>query len=235
LPKIYYNDDLQGKEMGLIPPVLLFDLDGTLTDPKPGITGCIRFALENLKASCPTDDLLARYIGPPLRRTFAELLSTTDTEVIENAITLYRQRFADIGLYENEVYEGIPELLEQTKEAAVYIATAKPRVYAERIVAHFGMSHHFQKVYGAELDGRWENKADLLRHLFAEENILPEDAVMIGDRAVDIEAARANGVASIGVLWGYGTHNELEKAGADHLCRTPDELSLVLKNSFRPR
>jgi phosphoglycolate phosphatase len=211
------------------PNVLLFDLDGTLTDPRPGIVGSLRFALDQLKAPCPTDEVLATYIGPPLRGTFATLLGTDDSDRIEQAIGLYRQRFANTGLYENRVYDGVPEMLERAGSAtAAYVATSKPAVYAERIVRHFGLAQHFRKVYGPDLDGRYENKAELLAHLLTRESVSPEAAVMIGDREADVRAAKASGVRSIGVLWGYGSERELIEAGADVLCATPGELAAVL-------
>ena len=217
----------------MTPDVLLFDLDGTLTDPRPGIVGSLRFALDQLAASCPTDDVLATYIGPPLRGTFATLLSTNDPDRIEEAMRLYRQRFADTGLYENRVYDGVPEMLERAGSAAtaVYVATSKPAIYAERIVRHFGLAHHFRKVYGPELDGRYEDKADLLAHLLMCECVDPKAAVMIGDRAADIQAAKASGLRSIGVLWGYGSERELIDAKADALCATPRELPDCLANA----
>lgn len=210
----------------MTPDVLLFDLDGTLTDPKPGIVGSLRFALGQLAAPCPTDDVLASYIGPPLRATFATLLGTSESDRIEEAMRLYRQRFADTGLYENRVYDGVPEMLERAGSAAtaVYVATSKPAVYAERIVRHFGLAHHFRKVYGPELNGRYEDKAELLAHILESESVKPNAAVMIGDRAADVRAAKASGVRSIGVLWGYGSERELIDAKADALCATPGEL-----------
>lgn len=209
---------------------IFFDLDGTLTDPGPGIVGSMRFALERLRISCPDDEVLAGYIGPPLRRTFATLLKTSDPERIEEAVRLYRLRFVDTGLYENTVYGGVPEMLETIGRlaSASFIATSKPAVYAERIVNHFGLSHHFRKVYGAELDGRREDKTELLAHLLATEGIDPGMSVMVGDRAADVVAAKANKVRSIGVLWGYGSEAELTDAGADRLCRTPPELATQL-------
>jgi phosphoglycolate phosphatase len=214
----------------LIADALLFDLDGTLTDPKPGIVGSLRFALNQLGVSCPGDDVLATFIGPPLRGTFAMLLDTSEASRIEEAMGLYRQRFAATGLYENQVYAGIPAMLEQAQQAAaaMYVATSKPAVYAERIVQHFGLDHHFRRVYGAELDGRREDKADLLAYVLASEGVNAEAAVMIGDRAADVRAARANGVRSIGVLWGYGSADELLDAGVDILCKTPSELAAHL-------
>ena len=206
--------------------ILLFDLDGTLTDPGPGIVGCIRFALDQLGAPCPADDVLAAFIGPPLRATFASLLETTDSSRIEAAIDLYRQRFVRSGLYENQVYSGVPLMLDQAREmaTAMFVATSKPAVYAERIVHHFGLDHHFVKVYGPELDGRRDDKVELVAYLLASEGVDPEDAVMVGDRAADIRAAKANKIGSIGVLWGYGSEQELLDAGADVICRTPSEL-----------
>jgi len=193
------------------PDVLFFDLDGTLTDPRPGIVGSLRFALDQLAAPCPSDDVLASYIGPPLRGTFATLLGTNEADRIEEAMRLYRKRFADTGLYENRVYDGVPEMLERAGSAAkaVYVATSKPAIYAERIVRHFGLAQHFRKVYGPELDGRYEDKAELLAHILTREGVQPEVAIMIGDRAADVHAAKASGVRSIGVLWGYGSEREL--------------------------
>jgi len=217
--------------------ILMFDLDGTLTDPRPGIVGCIRFALDQLGSPCPGDDVLAGFIGPPLRATFATLLETTDTSRVEAAMDLYRQRFACSGLYENQVYTGVPRMLEQAREMAMamFVVTSKPAVYAERIVQHFGLDHHFGKVYGAELDGRREDKAELVAHLLASEGIDAEAAVMVGDRAADVRSAKANGVRSIGVLWGYGSEQELLDAGADVLCETPSELTALLFSETQSR
>ena len=207
--------------------VLLFDLDGTLTDPKLGIVGCIRFALDQLIVACPADDALVQYIGPPLRATFGTLLGTADAQRIEQAMAFFRQRFSVTGLFENQIYDGVPAMLERTGRAAAatYVATSKPAVYAERIVKHFGFAEHFRKVYGAELDGRYDDKAELLAHLLATEGLPPDSAVMIGDRANDVRAAKANGLRAIGVLWGYGSERELVEAGADVLCRTPKDLA----------
>lgn len=210
--------------------VLLFDLDGTLTDPRPGIVGCMRFALDRLRVSCPSDDVLASYVGPSLRGTFATLLDTSDAKRIEEALRLYRQRFADTGLYENKVYEGVPAMLDTIGHLA-YVATSKPAVYAERIVSHLRLGHHFRKVYGVELDGRWDDKAELLAYLLATEGVEPSASVMVGDTAADIMAAKANEVRSIGVLWGYGSRAELTDAGADMLCRTPSELATHLSEA----
>jgi phosphoglycolate phosphatase len=207
--------------------ILLFDLDGTLTDPRSGIVASIRFALDQLGAPCPSDDRLAAFIGPPLRATFATLLDTTDSSQIEAAIDLYRQRFVSSGIYENQLYPGVPLMLDQAQEisTAMFVATSKPAVYAERIVQHLGLDHYFVKVYGPELDGRRDDKVELMAYLLATEGVAAKDAVMIGDRAADVRAAKANRVGSIGVLWGYGSEQELIDAGADALCKTPSELA----------
>ncbi|HEY5838230.1 MAG TPA: HAD hydrolase-like protein, partial [Pyrinomonadaceae bacterium] len=209
---------------------VLFDLDGTLTNPRLGITRCMRYALDCLSVACPSDDVLTSFIGPPLRGTFATLLGTPDRERIEEAMARYRERFADTGLFENEVYGGIPELLAQATEAGaqLFVATSKPTVFAERVLTHFSLRPYFAGVYGSELDGRFEDKADLLEHLIEAERIAAKEAVMVGDRAADVVAARANGVRSIGVLWGYGSDAELTDAGADRLCRTPSELGAMI-------
>ena len=212
------------------PLVLLFDLDGTLTDPRPGIVRCIRHALDTLGAPCPPDDLLATFIGPPLRGTFATLLETSDRGLIERAVALYREEYGDTGLFENQVYDGVGRMLDGARAlaSAAFVATLKPKLYADRIVSRLGLEPFFAGVYGPELEGRFDDKADLLAHLLATEKVSPEHAVMIGDRAGDIRGARANRVRSIGVLWGYGSEAELADAGADALCGSPAELAVCL-------
>ena len=212
---------------------VFFDLDGTLTNPRLGITRCIKYALDCLSVACPSDDVLASFIGPPLRGTFATLLGTRDPERIEEAMTRYRERFADTGLFENEVYGGTPEMLAGASEAGaqLFLPTSKPTVFAERVLKHFSLRPYFRGVYGSELGGRFEDKAELLEHLLSAEGIAANEALMVGDRAVDVFAARANGVRSIGVLWGYGSEVELTDADADMLCRTPSELDAHLSQA----
>jgi phosphoglycolate phosphatase len=209
---------------------LLFDLDGTLTDPRPGFVRSVRYALDRLARPCPADDVLASFIGPPLRGTFAAVLETADRGLVELAMSLYRERYAEVGLFENGVYEGVAEMLEAARGggAALFVATAKPREYAERIVRHFGLHGYFAGVYGAELGGRFDDKTDLLAHLLATEPSARGPAVMVGDRASDIAAARANGLRSVGALWGYGSRAELVGAGADLLCTSPAALMACL-------
>lgn len=208
---------------------MLFDLDGTLTDPRPGIVGCLRYALQRLDRACPDDDVLSTFIGPPLRGTFATLLETTDRGLIEEALRLYRERFAVVGVFENRVYDGVPEMLERLRVAGpLLVATAKMAEYAQRIVRHFGLAPYFAGVYGAEPGGQFDDKADLLAHMLDRERLVPERTVMIGDRGLDVVAARANGLRAIGVLWGYGSERELREAGAAQLCAAPHALPEVV-------
>ncbi|MGH7350251.1 MAG: HAD hydrolase-like protein [Candidatus Rokuibacteriota bacterium] len=209
---------------------VLFDLDGTLTDSRAGITACIRHALGRLDRPCPDDDALACYIGPPLRGTFSTLLGTTDLALIETALAHYRARYDEVGLFENRVYDGVPEMLHETARVAsgMFVATAKPRHAAARIVTHFGLARHFTAVYGAERGGRFDAKVDLLAHLLETGVIRAETSVMVGDRGSDISAAKIRGIRSIGAGWGYGEARELADAGADLLCDRPAALAACL-------
>ena len=203
---------------------LLFDLDGTLTDPKQGIVGCIRYALDRMGIEIAADIQLESYIGPPLRDSFRSLCDNEGD--VETAVSLYRERFASIGLFENQLYEGIPNCLEQlqTKVDSIHLATSKPAVYAERIIDHFELRRFFDVVYGSELDGRLGDKTELISHILEREKLSAENTVMIGDRSFDVIGARNNKVRVIGVLWGYGSEDELRQAGADALCTHPAEI-----------
>ena len=204
---------------------VLLDLDGTLTDPATGITNCIAYALTALGVNAPDAKNLHFAIGPSLRDSFATLLETKDTVIIERAMVLYRARFADTGLFENIIYDGVPEMLTDLKARnyRLLLATAKPHVYARRILAHFNIATPFDGIYGSELDGTRQHKADLLAHLFEQERINPRSAVMIGDRHHDIDAARVIGCRAIGVTYGYGSAEEL--AHADRLCDSPAQFA----------
>lgn len=198
---------------------IFFDLDGTLTDPKPGITRSIQHALEKLGRSAPAQDELTWCIGPPIRESFARMVGD---ELADRGVTLYRERFGDVGLFENSLYPGIEATLAALKpRARLFVATSKAHVYADRIVDHFGLRPHFEHVFGAELDGRRAHKGDLLAWALQQTGTDPSRALMIGDRSHDILGARKNGIDGIGVLYGYGSREELLEAGAVHLCATP--------------
>lgn len=211
---------------------ILFDLDGTLTDPVEGITRSIQHALDNLGGQNRTRAELAAYIGPPLRGTFAFLLETEDPLVIEHAMSLYRERFSVSGLFENEVYADVPEMLATlvARGYRLYVATSKPRIYATRIVAHFSLAQYFIGVYGSELDGRFDNKGELIAYLLQQEHLLPAATAMVGDRSHDIVAAKQNGLSAIGVSYGYGSYDELVEARTDHICRSPADVVAAFRD-----
>jgi phosphoglycolate phosphatase len=213
---------------------ILFDLDGTLTDPREGITRSIQHALERMGVAPPPQEALTFAIGPPLRESLARLLGDDRREVVERALAHYRERFADVGLYENSPYEGIALSLAELRASGsvLYVATSKPRVYARRIVDHFGLGGHFAAVHGCELDGTREAKRDLLEHLVATHAIDPARAAMVGDRGVDMEAARHHGLRALGVTYGYGGAEELLDAGAHALCESPGRLPEALATLF---
>lgn len=204
---------------------VLFDLDGTLTDPKPGITACLTYALNELGIPSNPNDL-TWCIGPPLALSFPRLLNTDDPAVIAGAIELYRERFSTVGMYENAVYPGIPKCLAQLQDAEVelYVATSKPHVYAEPILSHFGLRGFFHAVHGSELDGRNGDKGELIAHLLATEKLEPSQAIMVGDREHDMIGAGKNGVSALGVTYGYGTREELHRSGACMICDHPSQL-----------
>jgi phosphoglycolate phosphatase len=211
---------------------ILFDLDGTLTDPREGIVGCIRHALERMDYPCPPEAELARHIGPPLHEGFAEILACRDKVKIDHAIALYRERFGTVGLYENGLYDGIVPALETLKDlgAALYLCTAKPLVYAERIIEHFALRRFFKALYGSELDGTRTGKVELIAHVLERESLAPSDTYMVGDRAHDVIGAKANGVNPVAVLWGYGSREELAAAGAIVFCEKPYALGALFSH-----
>jgi len=206
---------------------LLFDLDGTLTDPFVGITRSIRYALEKMGASrIPEAEDLRWCIGPPLWESFGVLLETEDRTVQDRAVAFYRERYTTEGLFENTIIEGIERLVADLEESGrrMFVATSKPHAYAARIIEHFGLLPHFGKVYGSELDGTRSAKADLIAFILDKENIAATDCVMIGDRKHDLIGAKANKVAALGVTWGYGSRAELEAEHPAAIFDRPQDL-----------
>ena len=202
---------------------IFFDLDGTLTDPKPGITGCIQYALERLDAPVPTKDELEWCIGPPLLANFTRLVGA---EQAPRGVALYRERFGDVGLFENEVYEGIPEVLARAKSEGrrLFVASSKPHVYVQRILDHFDLTAFMEDVFGAELDGTRSDKRDLLNYALGKTGVDERSSLMVGDRGPDAVGALHNGMAFLGALYGYGDEPELREAGAEHFAERPTDL-----------
>jgi phosphoglycolate phosphatase len=207
---------------------LFFDLDGTLTDPKPGITGSIQYALEKLGREVPSQDELAWCIGPPLRASFVALLG--GEEHADRGVELYRERFGDIGLFENSVYPEIEGVLAKLSQSGfrMFVATSKPHVFARRIIDHFALDRYFERVFGSELDGTRVHKADLIAYALEQTAVDASRSLMIGDRSHDVLGAKANGIDAIGVTYGYGSRDELIAAGARQLCDSPRAVLDVL-------
>ncbi|MFN3653021.1 MAG: HAD family hydrolase [Armatimonadota bacterium] len=214
------------------PRTILFDLDGTLTDPEEGILGCIGHALRRLGRDVPAPEALRWCVGPPLQESFARLLRTDDLSHAWEAVGLYRERYREQGLYECRVYSGVPELLAELRSGGrrLYVATSKPTVFAERVLEHFRLAEHFDGVFGCELDGTRSNKGELISHLLSESGIDPAGAVMVGDRKHDVLGAARSGVPAVGVTYGFGSVEELRIAGAAALCASPSALSGLLTN-----
>lgn len=218
---------------------ILFDLDGTLTDPKLGITGCVQYALRKLGMEAPDANALEPFIGPPLMDSFREFCGL-DEEKGAQAVAYYRERYAVDGLFENEAYPGIVQMLIRLQQAGCHLAVAssKPEVFVKKILEHFGMLSCFEVVVGSGLDGSRVRKEEVLeealRQLLGERvpaketSAYAEGVVMVGDRKFDIQGAKAYGIASVGVAYGYAAEGELEEAGADRIVKTVQELEEAL-------
>ena len=213
------------------PETVLFDLDGTLTDPFIGITRSMRHAIEHVGYQAPAAEDLARWIGPPLRLTFRAVLESEEEELIERAVAAYRQRYFDVGYLENTLYPGVADLLStlRRRDLRLYIVTSKVEPLARMIMEHFALDGEFAGIHGTEMGGRLDDKSDLMREMMAGEGIDNESAVMIGDTRFDMIAARTCGVRSIGVTYGYGSPEELLTHGAAALCDTPMEIGQRLE------
>jgi phosphoglycolate phosphatase len=215
--------------------VVLFDLDGTLTDPKEGITRSVQHALRAMGRDADDLDALTPYIGPPLRESFRAIEGLTEAEA-ESAVSAYRDYFGAHGLFENIPYDGVREVLAglAAEGRRLAVATSKPTVFADRILEHFDLRGWFEVVAGAELDGRRSRKSEVITHALAELGCeAGRTGVMIGDRKHDVVGAHEAGVSSIGVLWGYGGIEELIQAEPDRLAGAVDELPALIAEVVR--
>lgn len=209
---------------------ILFDLDGTLTDPKEGITRSIAYALEKLNATSLDEQTLESFIGPPLMESFCEVCGF-DHDKAEKAIEYYRERFQQVGLYENKVYSGIEALLSELKKkgAKLALATSKPTIFAEEILNHFNLKQYFDVVVGSNLDGTRSAKNEVIQEALKQLSFPPkEKVVMIGDRKYDMIGAKKEGISSIGVCYGYGSQEELKMEEAMHIVQDIQMLSEYL-------
>ncbi len=213
--------------------LVLLDLDGTLTDSAPGIIACIRYALDGFGLPAPDDAVLRAYLGPPLTVTFGAL--GLPPEDIDAAIAKYRERYHDVGLFENAVYPGVVDMLDALgPDSTIAVATSKPTYSATRILEHFDLAERFAFIGGADLAGERHDKAAVIRHTLDELDALGvavpvSRTVMVGDREHDVRGAAAHGIATVGVLWGYGSAEELTQAGAVAIAATPADLPPLLR------
>ncbi len=209
---------------------VLFDLDGTLTDPKIGITKSVAYSLNKFNINVNDLDELEKFIGPPLKNSFMDFYNMSENDAV-TAVSYYREYFSDKGLFENTVYKGIVELLTKLKslDKTLIIATSKPTVYAKKILEHFGLIDYFDCVCGSELDGTRSDKAEVISYALSQNNISSlNNTIMIGDRKHDIIGAKKIEIKSVGVLYGYGDFDELNNAGADYICADVNELSSLI-------
>lgn len=213
---------------------ILIDLDGTLTDPKVGITTCVRYGLDKIGHPIAEDLDLDWVIGPPLKASLAKLLKVSvQDDLAEQALLGYRERFAELGLFENQVYHGVAETLAALKQRGyqLFVATAKPTIYAKQILQHFELADYFTEIYGSELTGERTNKADLIAYILEQQQLDPRQCMMIGDREYDILGARHNQIATIAVEYGYGSTAEIEQAQPQQRISDFSQLLDIFKRS----
>ncbi len=210
--------------------VVLFDLDGTVLDSKPGIFRSAAYAMDKLSMPMPSEQDMMAFLGPPLTDGFAQVCRVPAEQVTE-AVRLYREYYNGGGKFEASIYNGVAELLKLLREAGkrCFITTSKPHLFARQILEHFGIAELFDGIYGAEMDGTRGKKSEVVAYCLEQNGISAQDAVLIGDRHFDVNGAKVLCIPCIGVLYGYGTKEELETAGAVALADCPSEvLKIVL-------
>ena len=210
---------------------IFFDLDGTLTDSAEGITNSVAYALKRNGITVEDKSTLNVFVGPPLVESFMKYYGF-DQETAKKSVGIYREYFEDKGMFENAVYAGISELLAGLKKDGykLYVATSKPEQYSVKIIEHFGLSEYFEMVGGADMNETRVHKGDVIRYVMESCHLTnPDEIVMVGDRENDINGAIQNGIEPVGVLYGYGSREELENAGACHIANDVEELGKVLR------
>jgi len=213
---------------------VLLDLDGTLSNSRPGIVACFRQTLLRLGHDPEQSGDLTWAVGPPIAVSLQRLLAPFSDDRVEVALTIYRECYSATGIYDCTVYPGVTGMLDDLRDDGfvMCIATSKRRDFADRVIDYLGLRTYLRNVYGAEPGGGLDRKQDLLAHILATEHFDAAACVMLGDRLHDIEAAKANTIGSIGALWGYGGREELEHAGADAIAPTPGDVPPLLMSKY---
>lgn len=208
---------------------LLFDLDGTLTDSAPGIINSVQYALDALKASALPDEVLRKFLGPPLWDSFPRYCGF-DAETTKEAVRLYREYYAVHGIREQQLYHGIPELMVELhqQDIPLFLATAKPDMYAGKILEDMKLDHLFKDICGASADSSRADKTSIIGHVIAKHGINPQESWMVGDKEHDIHGARAHSMNSIACAYGYGSEQEIHDSSPTHVCSTVEELRELL-------
>lgn len=205
---------------------IFFDLDGTLTDSGQGITNAVAYALKRFGIENPDPATLYKFVGPPLIQSFGKYYGLTEEQGWQGVL-YYREYYMDRGIYENRVYDGIEEVLKKIRKAGrrLVVATAKPEEHAKIVLDHFGLTDYFDLVAGAALDETRTKKPEVIAYALEKCGITDRSqVVMVGDRDDDVKGAKQNGIACIGVLYGYGGEEELRGAGAGYLAETPEDI-----------
>lgn len=209
---------------------ILFDLDGTLTDPFLGITRSVAYSLKSFGIEVDDLETLKPFIGPPLDVSFREYYHMDEAQSWK-AVEKYREYFSKKGLFENKVYEGMEGFLQSllNMDMKLYVCTSKPEVFAKEILDHFSLTPYFTGIYGATLDGSLKNKGDVIAHCIKQEQLNIQDCMMVGDRQHDIVGAHQNQIPCIGVLYGYGSLEEFQEYHCDHIAKDLIELKKIIE------
>lgn len=209
---------------------ILFDLDGTLTEPKEGILNSVRFALGKLGVNENEVGDLMKFIGPPLHASFRDFCGLSG-EKVEDGVRYFREYYAEKGINENEIFPGVTEMLEELQKAGVdmFVATSKPTVFAVKVLEQFKIDKYFQYVKGSNLNGTESGKPEIISHIIEKFKLKKDKTIMIGDRFYDINGAKENGIHSIGVTFGYGSETELKEVGATYVCKSVKEINKIIK------
>lgn len=207
---------------------ILFDLDGTLTDPFLGITHSVAYSLKSFGIEVHDLETLKPFIGPPLDVSFQEYYHMDEKRSWE-AVEKYREYFSTKGLFENKVYDGMEEFLQSLSDKKLYVCTSKPEVFARKILDHFSLTPYFTEIYGASLDGKLKNKGDIIALCLKQEHLNNQDCIMVGDRQHDIVGAHQNHIPCIGVLYGYGNLEEFQQYHCDYIVEDLKELKEIIE------